>query len=295
MFSVLVPVALGSLVTNLTSLIDLATIIRCINRAVETDSSYFAENFTAFSETGADGFANFAYGSFIGLSVTVFNLVPSVTNMFGKGVLPSVTEAWTAKNKTALKRNAESVIKATAFIAVPSGIGITLLSERILKLLYPSRISEIQLASESLSYLGTGVIMLALSFPVFSMLQAAGKADMPLKIMIAGVVVKLAGNMFLVSVPEINIAGAGISTDLCYLVILILSVYIFCRHTEIKLNLLKLLLPSVYGGLMCGITAVLVADITDMTLLSIAAGGAVYLIIVYISDKNFLRGIFNKQ
>jgi len=294
LFSVLVPVALGSLVTNLTSLIDLATIIRCINRAVETDASYFAENFTAFSETGADGFANFAYGSFIGLSVTVFNLVPSVTNMFGKGVLPSVTEAWTAKNKTALKRNAESVIKVTAFIAVPSGIGITLLSERILKLLYPSRTSEIQLASESLSYLGIGVIMLALSFPVFSMLQAAGKADMPLKIMIAGVVVKLAGNMLLVSVPEINIAGAGISTDLCYLVILILSVYIFCRHTEIKLNLLKLLLPSVYGGLMCGITAVLVADITDMTLLSIAAGGAVYLIIVYISDKNFLRGIFNK-
>ena len=293
LFSVLVPVALGSLVTNLTSLIDLGTIIRCINKAVETDTAYFAENFTAFSETGTDGFANFAYGSFIGLSVTVFNLVPSVTNMFGKGVLPSVTEAWTSKDKKALEKNAESVIKVTAFIAVPSGIGITLLSERILKLLYPSRTAEIQLAAESLSYLGIGVIMLALSFPVFSMLQAAGKADMPLKIMLVGVAVKFAGNMLLVSVPQINITGAGISTDLCYLVILILSVYIFCRHTEIKLNFLKLLLPSVYGGLMCGITAALAADITDMTLLSIAAGGAVYLITVYISDRDFLRAIFN--
>lgn len=293
LFSVLVPVALGSLVTNLTSLIDLGTIIRCINKAVETDTAYFAENFTAFSETGTDGFANFAYGSFIGLSVTVFNLVPSVTNMFGKGVLPSVTEAWTSKDKKALEKNAESVIKVTAFIAVPSGIGITLLSERILKLLYPSRTAEIQLAAESLSYLGTGVIMLALSFPVFSMLQATGKADMPLKIMLAGVAVKFAGNMLLVPVPQINITGAGISTDLCYLVILILSVYIFCRHTEIKLKFLKLLLPYIYGGLMCGITAVLAADITDMTLLSIAAGGVVYLITVYISDRDFLIGIIN--
>lgn len=292
LFSVLIPVALGSLVTNLTSLIDLGTIIRCINHAIEKSPQYFAEKFSAFAETGAEGFANFAYGSFIGLSVTVFNLVPSVTNMFGKGVLPSITEAWTAKDRTSLKNHAEDVIKVTAFIAVPSGIGITVLANNILKFLYPSRISEIQLAGESLSYLGIGVIMLALSFPLFSMLQGTGRADMPLKIMLAGVAVKLIGNIVLVSIPQINISGAGISTDLCYFVILIMSVYTFCKHTEIKLNLFKLLLPSFYSGILCAVTALIVIDITDMTIVSILCGGIVYLIAVYLADSKFIKSKF---
>lgn len=289
LFSVLLPVALGSLVTNLTSLIDLATIIRCINIAAEKNMQYFAEKYSAFSESGAEGFANFAYGSFIGLSVTVFNLVPSVTNMFGKGVLPSVAEAWTAKNKELVRKNAEDVLKVTAFIAVPSGIGITVLAEKILELLYPSRISEVQLSYESLSYLGTGVIMLALSFPLFSMLQGIGRADMPLKIMLAGVAVKLAGNLILVPIPQLNISGAAIATDICYIVIFAVSLYSFCRHTNIKLSLLKLLFPSVYSGILCAVTAVLVSDITGMTVAAILAGGIVYLISMYLSDSEFIR------
>ena len=120
------------------------------------------------------------------MSVTVFNLVPSVTNMFGKGVFPSITEAWTSKDTEMVKKHSEDVIKVTSFLAVPSGIGISALSERILKLLYPERISEIQLASDSLAVLGIGVIMLAVSYPVFSMLQATGRADIPVKIMLAG-------------------------------------------------------------------------------------------------------------
>jgi stage V sporulation protein B len=294
LFSVLIPVSLGSLVTNLTSLIDLGTIIRCINNAVEKSPQYFAENFSAFSATGADGFANFAYGSFIGLSVTIFNLVPSVTNMFGKGVLPSVTEAWTSKDKNALKKHTEDVLKITAFAAIPSGLGITVLAKPILELLYPSGTDEIQLAYESLSCLGIGVIFLALSFPVFSMLQGTGRADIPLKIMLAGVAVKFIGNILLVSVPQINITGAGISTDLCYLVILIISLYKLCRHTDIKINFVKLFFPSFYSGLLCAITAVLAYDIIGSAVIAILCGGVVYMIAVYLSDNAFFKSLISR-
>ncbi len=287
LFSILIPIALGSLVTNLTSMIDLATIIRCLNNSAEKYPQYFAERFDFFSEIEKDGFSNFAYGSFIGLAVTVFNLVPSVTNMFGKGVLPSVAESWTANDKITLKKHMEDAIKATAFIAVPSGMGICVLAKPILELLFSSRNNEIEIVSESLSYLGIGVIFLALSFPLFSIFQGTGKAVMPLKIMLVGVAVKFIANIILIPIPWINISGAGISTDLCYLAIMILSVIFIQKHTGIKLNLIKILFPSAYGGLLCSVTAVLVYDITEMTIPAILCGGIIYLISVYLSDSKF--------
>lgn len=295
LLKVLIPVSVSSLVTNLTSLIDLGTIIRCINNAVEKSPQYFSENFEAFAHTGAEGFANFAYGSFIGLSVTVFNLVPSVTNMFGKGILPSAAEAWTAGDRALLKKHSEDVLKITSFIAVPSGLGITVLAEPVLKLLYPSSADEIQLAHESLSFLGVGIIFLALSFPVFSMLQGIGRADIPLKIMLAGVAVKFAGNMILVAVPQINISGAGISTDLCYLLILILSLHIFCKQTDIKINFIKLFFPSVYSGILCAVGAVLVYDRSSDTIISILCGAVVYIISIYLSDTEFIKSLVKSR
>ncbi|MGN0605801.1 MAG: polysaccharide biosynthesis C-terminal domain-containing protein [Oscillospiraceae bacterium] len=295
LFSTLVPIAVGSLVTNLTSLIDLGTIIKCMNKAALNYPEYFSEKFSAFSETGIDGFANFAYGSFIGMSVTVFNLVPSVTNMFGKGVFPSITEAWTSKDTEMVQKHSEDVIKVTSFLAVPSGIGITALSERILKLLYPERISEIQLASDSLAVLGIGVIMLAVSYPVFSMLQATGRADIPVKIMLAGVAVKFIGNILFIPIPFINISGAGIATDLCYLLILVLSLYEFRKHTGIRLNVIKLMIPSFYCGILCAVTALLMADITDNTIISILCGGIIYLVSMYLADKKSIDILLKRK
>ena len=36
---------------------------------------------------------NFIYGSYTGLAVTVFGLVPTITAMFGKSILPSLPKA----------------------------------------------------------------------------------------------------------------------------------------------------------------------------------------------------------
>lgn len=94
LIKIVIPVAIGSLITNLTSLIDLATIIRFMNYAINKAPEIFSISDIPLNET-----ANFYYGSFTGLSVTVFNLIPAFTNMFGKGILPGLTEAWAIKDK----------------------------------------------------------------------------------------------------------------------------------------------------------------------------------------------------
>ncbi len=289
LFSVLIPVALGSIVTNLTSLIDLATIIRCLDKAALKCPDYFRQYFGLESISHIE-ISEFIYGSFTGLAVTVFNLVPSVTNMFGKGILPNLAQAWAKNNRQASERLSHSVLRATAFIAVPSGIGITLLSKEILTFLYPDRAAECIVSAKSMEFLGIGVIFLALSFPLFSMFQATGRADLPVKLMCAGVAVKLAGNMLLIPIPEINVSGAAISTLLCYFVIFILSVVFYRRHTKIKIKIFSVLIPPVISGAFCGITAKIVYGLMPQECraalpVAVFAGGIIYLAMSWITGS----------
>ncbi len=282
LFKILIPVALGSIVTNLTSLIDLATIIRCLNKAVATYPQYFSERFSTYGIPDT-AISEFIYGSFTGMAVTVFNLVPSVTNMFGKGILPNLAQAWAKGDKKSAQDLSQSVIKATAFIAVPAGIGITMLSKAILLFLYPDRIPELTASSDALMFLGIGVIFLSLSFPLFSMFQAVGRADMPVKLMIAGVIIKLLGNLLLIPIPQINVSGAAISTLLCYMTIFILSVIMYFKYTKIKIKIFSAIFPSLISGMLCGTTARLIYCSVSLENkialpLSIMAGGIVYLI-----------------
>lgn len=282
LFKIFIPVALGSVVTNLTSLIDLSTIIRCLDKAVKNSPEYFHNIFSSYGIPDAD-LSEFIYGSFTGLAVTIFNLVPSITNMFGKGILPNLAQAWAKRDRENAQRLSQNVIRATAFISVPSGIGIAMLSDPILLFLYPDRVPECIASSESLLFLGIAVIFLSLSFPLFSMFQATGRADMPVKLMLIGVAVKLAGNLLLVPIPAINVSGAAISTLLCYMVIFILSVVMYFKYTRIRIKMFSAIFPSAVSGGLCGITAKLVyssvsLENTTALPLAILSGGIVYLV-----------------
>ena len=49
-----------------------------------------------------DMLPNFIYGSYTGLAVTVFGLVPTITAMFGKSILPSLAESCAKNDKKAV-------------------------------------------------------------------------------------------------------------------------------------------------------------------------------------------------
>ena len=66
LFAVLIPVALGSIVTNLTSLIDLATIIRCLDKAADAAPDYLYHKF-GLSGISHIELSEFIYGSLQGL------------------------------------------------------------------------------------------------------------------------------------------------------------------------------------------------------------------------------------
>ena len=135
----------------------------------------------------------------------------------------------------------------------------------------------------ALRYLMPGMVCLCVSFPLFSMLQAIGKAAAPMKIMLWGAGIKLVGNLTLI--PFMGADGAAVSTSVCYGIILIISLKIFTHESGISLDF-KPFASLLYSGAMCGASAYLTSDIlehsgfgkTSVLFISTVIGGAVYLL-----------------
>lgn len=294
LLKIALPVAAGALVTNLTSLVDLITITRSLDKAFTHVPDYIS-GMSGISDITE--LSNFLFGCYTGLAITVFNLVPSFTNMFGKGIFPSITEAYAEKDTEKIQACSEKALLSTALIAVPSGMGICVLSGQILQFLFPSKVLETHSCTAPLSVLGIGVIFLCLSSTFFSIFQSAGKPQLPVKIMLVGVAVKLAANLMLVPVPQLNITGAAVSTLLCYAVICTLSMYYLIRFDCIKKRRLLVILCKIcYSSVMCISAASITENMLKNTLtpsvvllFSIFTGVIIYIFCIC------LLGIFTKS
>lgn len=269
------PVGVSSVVTNLTSIVDMWTMIACI--------SHFGCRTVIPALVADEDIPYFVYGSFAGIALTVFNLIPSVTNMLGKSVLPSITSAWAEHNFTALEAGTSQALVTAATIAVPSAFGLGVLAPEVLHLLFPLQSDEVKICISALRFLMPGMVCLCLSFPVFSLLQAVGKPSVPLKIMMIGTVLKAVGNLILI--PLVGADGAAISTSVCYFVILILSLAIYVHITKVSLPF-DMLMKTLYAGVMCGGAAYLASDIFSIVIslkvlslaFSVGSGAIMYLI-----------------
>ena len=266
------PIGMSAVVTNLTAIIDMWTIIGCLRRT----GAYSG----AFEGVSAGEVPQFVYGSFAGIALTVFNLVPSVTNMLGQGALTSAAAAKESRNKDRLRRSTEQVLMTALIIAVPAAVGLGLLAPDVLHLLYPRQSDEVRVCTRALRLLMPGMVCLCASFPVFSMLQGIGRPDAPLKIMIAGAVLKLAGNLALI--PLMGLDGAALSTSLCYAAVLVLALRRYLAAAGIKLETAPFM-KVLYAGAMCGGAAYVSTAFTAVNggLVRMAAaaftGGAVYI------------------
>ncbi len=279
------PIGAGSVVTNLTAIIDMATIIGCIG--------FFGYKGMLPMGIGEGDIPQFVYGSFSGIALTVFNLVPSVTNMLGKGILPCTASAWAAGDKAELKRNTVQALLTAAVIAVPSAVGMGVLSPQILHILFARQTDEAEICISALRWLMPGMVCLCMSFPVFAMLQGIGKSSSPLKIMLIGTAVKTVGNIVLI--PLMGVDGAALATSLCYGVILCVSLAVYFRAADISVSA-KPFIGVLYAGGLCGAAAYLGADICSRTAgdmgaaaVAVLTGGSVYLLSLYLLSVKVKR------
>ncbi len=281
------PVTLSAVVTNLTNMIDLFSIMNRLEHSYEVDSNYFDSVYgpylkmTPGTKSYLEELKTYIYGGY-NMAISIFNLVPAFTGLFGRSALPNVTAAWVSGDRRLLKNNVESVIRMTALVAFPAGVGMCVIADRIAALLY-NRPGVLVSVAEPLRLLGIAAIFLALIAPLYSILQAMGRFDLPVKFMLVGATLKLGTNFLLGGIPQINIKGAAIGTAICYSVILIFCLIALSSITNLRFNYAGIFGKIFLSAALCGGTAFLVSRISEskiVTLLAVGMAAVVYLLAV---------------
>lgn len=292
LLSISIPVAAASLVTNISNLIDDITIRNRLVTALEDGFSIvkgmYLDTLTV-DKTLDENIATYLYGMH-GSVINVKNLIPSLTLVLGISAIPVLSKAWTAKNKGEIKVCIESALRVAMLVAMPAGIGIAVLAEPILNLLYGSGNEHFApSAAFMMTVYGFAVPLFALASPLTNMLQAVGKTKVPIVTMAIGAVIKVTLNFILIGNPEINIKGACISSTVCYLVMVIINIFQLTKAAKVKLNYVSVFVKPFVAAVFCGIGAYLgnflLVDVLGIesrltTIIAVCCGGAFYVIAI---------------
>ena len=254
-----IPIGLGSIVMSIADMVDSTLIQRQIFKIMENDPDSLLNVYASLipDEVVYSGSTHtFLYGCY-GIAATLMMLVTAVTQVFGTTALPSVTAAWTSGDKRKLKASMETVLRVTVLVTIPSGIGLSVLAEPLLSLIYssPSVANEVEIGSKVLQVMGISVIFIAISTPLCSMLQAVGRMDVPLKLFVIGMIIKIIINYILVGIPQINIQGANVGSIVCYGFVVVVALFVLCRETKVIPNFVSIFVKPLLAALVCGVSA----------------------------------------
>ena len=167
-------------------------------------------------------------------------------------IVPAISGAIARKDRRSAAKVSEDSMRISAVIAVPMGVGLAVLAEPIMHVLYPgSHLSGPRL----LAVMGIASFFVCLVLMENAILQASGKEKLTMMTLILGGLVKIAVNWFLVAQRSINIHGAPIGTLASYCVMAVLDYVFLCRTLSYRPKLNTILLKPVVGSALMGAAA----------------------------------------
>lgn len=290
LIAIAVPVVVASLANNIASLVDVSMVKLQLKNIMENSgdmimnmykSSIADYNLTAKEALTSKAVPTFLYG-IRGKAFTVYNLVPTITSVLGVSALPVLASSWVKKDKPLIKKNIDSMIKTTAIIAMPAGVGFFALGGPIMALLY-NTVASVEIGAPMMRIFGCAAFFAGLAIPMTSMLQAVGKQVYALRNVAVGAVLKVVVNLVLVSVPSVNIQGAAAGTFACYLFVFFANLITLIKVTGVVPSFKKVLLKPFISALCCGVAAYLVSLIGSSRIITIGAvaiAAVVYLMVL---------------
>lgn len=251
------PVAAGSIAMNAGGVIDATFLQNRLGDIMKSDPAGLLRAYPGMIPTvyldNPESIPTFLYGCYT-LALTLYLLVPAITQAFGVSALPAVTRAWARGEKRALQGSMASILRLTALFCFPAGLGLTALAEPVTRALYGAGPST-PLVAGVLGILGPASLLTALSTPLSSMLQAVGRADLPVKLLGIAMALKIGVNWVLCGIPEINLLGAGVGTLLCYLFLTVSQLYCLQKVTGTRFSAKRVLGRPFLCALVCGAAA----------------------------------------
>ena len=227
-----VPIALGSSVLALLNLVDSSL---CMGRLQQAAGFSYRE-------------AQVLYGVY-GKAQTIFNLPAAIITPLTISVVPAITAAIVRRQDDLATKISEDSMRIAAVLSLPMGVGLAVLSEPIMNVIYPgSHLSGAAL----LALLGLASVFVCMVLMENAVLQATGHELLPMISMIVGGAVKVAVNYFLVADRAVNIYGAPIGTLVSYVVMAVMNFIFMCIVLDENPKLRRILFRPALGTVIMG-------------------------------------------
>ena len=270
LFRIAIPVSLGASVMSLVNLIDTAVILGILQDSLGYTEELAKELYAAF-----------------GHAKKIFNFPSAFIVPFSVSILPALTAAFTAKDKDGVAKNMTTCFKYALMLALPAGVGISVLAEPIMNILYFNVPSQADAGTPILAVFGIAVILYAVVSISGAILQSFGQVNKPLISLCVGAVVKCVLNFVLVGVEKINILGAPIATCACYVVMIGMNVFFLRKYLggcgAIIINTLKTAVAAALMGVAAYFANIPLGSALGMKiggLASICVGVVVYAVLI---------------
>lgn len=122
LIKIAIPIGIGSLLVNVANLVDTTFLQTRIGDIMESSQDVLLSMYNGlipeYNLKNPDSIPNFLYGCYAN-AMTLYMLVPSITQAFGISALPNVTSAWTRGDRREIKKSIETVMRVTALVAIP--------------------------------------------------------------------------------------------------------------------------------------------------------------------------------
>ena len=260
-----IPVTLSSSVMSIANLIDLTVISRQLQSI-------------GFTTKGAAAL----YGNYTTLAVPMFNLIPVLVYPIGYSLVPMISALKVRKEEKEANRVMTSSLKTAAIMSMPCTVGMAVLAEPILSLIYgkASLLTKYQTESSELlndamfmSYIDEGTSSASLAAPLLSILaissflvcmlaitnsilQANKRPYLPLISMLVGATAKIFASFILIGNPNIGIYGAPLSTGICYIIVVICNFFFCAKYAKFRPSVRKVFVKPLIASALCGVGAV---------------------------------------
>ena len=186
-------------------------------------------------------------------AVTIYNLPAAFMVSLTACIVPAVSAALTRKDTLGAGKIAESALRVGALLALPAGVGLSVLSAPIIQMLYPETNQEV--ASHCLFLLGIASIFVCMMLLCNAILQANGRAALPIWFIAISSAVKLLVNFVLVQLPAVGIKGAPMGTLVCFVLVAVLELIAIKRVTPHPPRYLRVFVKPTIAAVLMGAAA----------------------------------------
>ncbi|MGI6005052.1 MAG: putative polysaccharide biosynthesis protein [Christensenellales bacterium] len=270
---VAVPITLGASIMPLVGLIDSALVVSRLQSI-----GYSVEQGTA------------QLGLLTGVVNTLAFMPTVVTVALQMSLVPAVSQSRAQNDIRMLKLKARGGLKLCVLVALPAALGLFLIAEPMIALLYPTlSVAELSLSVQLLRLSAAGMIFLSVTHAATGILQGAGNIMAPVRHLSLGAAVKLVLNFVLLGIPSVGILGAPIATVCCYFVAAVMSVLSVMKRLDVKFDLVRGLFLPLLATLGMGAAVLLIVRFMGdaagilLVLAAVAGGVAVYFLLLILT------------